>query len=536
MAADGGAAVQFGNVLLGQRGGTSQGRLKITPSGLTWRRDGGGKTVEVPQSDIQGLYWSKTAQGCQLSVQRNQERLVQLTGFREKDLASLREAIAPLGHSIEEQELAVSGRNWGAAAVQGSTLVFSVGSKPAFCVPLKDVGGVQQAAQEVMLEFPMDDAATGEREDALVEMSFYVPKEAEGFAGEGEDPSVKVFYDRVLEHTEAGAAAAGDAIVTFDGVAVLHPRGRFEIEMYATFLKLLGQAQDFRIQYDSIMRLFLLPKNNTPHTLVAIALDPPIRKGQTYYHHVLVQFSKDEDLSVSLDISDELLAAKNEKCGGKLQRELEGPAFEVFARVLRGLAATKLTKPGTFRCMDGDGEGHALRCSYKADDGYLYPLERAFFYVHKPPTLLVHDEIESIEFMRQGGGVLAASAKTFDLLIRMRNNSDFLFRGIQKSEWANLFEFIQAKRLRVENLDEAAGGPGGGRALDLGDDIDNGVARMEADGELDSEEDDEDFDERAAAAAADAEEAEEEAEDEEDDEESPGPGVHHIWGPSRQPG
>ena len=46
---------------------------------------------------------------------------------------------------------------------------------------------------------------------------------------------------------------------------------------------------------------------------VAIALDPPIRKGQTYYHHVLVQFSKDEDISVALDISDELLAAKNEK-------------------------------------------------------------------------------------------------------------------------------------------------------------------------------------------------------------------------------
>ena len=44
---------------------------------------------------------------------------------------------------------------------------------------------------QVMLEFPMDDAATGERQDALVEMSFYVPKEAEGFAGEGEDTSVK---------------------------------------------------------------------------------------------------------------------------------------------------------------------------------------------------------------------------------------------------------------------------------------------------------------------------------------------------------
>ena len=38
----------------------------------------------APAADIQGLYWSKTAQGCQLSVQRSQERLVQLTGFREK--------------------------------------------------------------------------------------------------------------------------------------------------------------------------------------------------------------------------------------------------------------------------------------------------------------------------------------------------------------------------------------------------------------------------------------------------------------------
>ena len=42
----------------------------------------------------------------------------------------------------------MSGQNWGAAAVEGSTLVFTVGSKPAFRVSLKDVGGVQQAAQE----------------------------------------------------------------------------------------------------------------------------------------------------------------------------------------------------------------------------------------------------------------------------------------------------------------------------------------------------------------------------------------------------
>ena len=61
-------------------------------------------------------------------------------------------------------------------------------------------------------------------------------------------------------------------------------------------------------------------------------------------------------------------------------------------------------------------------CVVQADDGYLYPLERAFFYIHKPPILIVFDEIESVEFLRQGGGLVAASVKTFDLSVRQRND------------------------------------------------------------------------------------------------------------------
>lgn len=40
------------------------------------------------------------------------------------------------------------------------------------------------------------------------------------------------------------------------------------------------QSQDFKVRYASIQRIFILPKHNTPHTLVVISLDPPIRKGQ----------------------------------------------------------------------------------------------------------------------------------------------------------------------------------------------------------------------------------------------------------------
>lgn len=73
------------------------------------------------------------------------------------------------------------------------------------------------------------------------------------------------------------------------------------------------QAQDYRIQYDSIVRLFVLPKSNVPQTLVVVSLDPPIRKGQTYYPHILCQFNNDDELNIELDITEEQLEAKNEK-------------------------------------------------------------------------------------------------------------------------------------------------------------------------------------------------------------------------------
>ncbi len=34
----------------------------------------------------------------------------------------------------------------------------------------------------------------------------------------------------------------------------------------------------------------------------------------------------------------------------------------------------------------------------------LYPLDRGFFYIHKPPLLIPDTEIESVEFARQVGG------------------------------------------------------------------------------------------------------------------------------------
>jgi len=179
---------QFGNISLGSRSGTSQGQLKLTPAGFSWKKTGGGagKTVELPLKDIENFIWTKVSRGCQLGVKRKSGATVNFTGFRDQDLEQLRQVTNANNKTIEEKELSMTGRNWGEAIIDGSTLVFNVAGKPALRIPLTDVGQVQKGKDEVMLEFPADDAAGGDHEDALFEMSFHIPKENDRF-GTGDE-------------------------------------------------------------------------------------------------------------------------------------------------------------------------------------------------------------------------------------------------------------------------------------------------------------------------------------------------------------
>jgi len=68
----------------------------------------------------------------------------------------------------------------------------------------------------------------------------------------------------------------------------------------------------------------------------------------------------------------------------------------VFTNVLRALSSAKVTRPGKFRsCQDG----YAVKSSLKAEDGVLYPLEKSFFFLPKPPTLILHEEVPGSVFL-----------------------------------------------------------------------------------------------------------------------------------------
>ena len=60
---------------------------------------------------------------------------------------------------------------------------------------------------------------------------------------------LQVLHDQIVQFTDAGAAT-GNAVVTFekDSLSLLAPRGRFDVEMYLSSLKLTGQVRHLYMQ------------------------------------------------------------------------------------------------------------------------------------------------------------------------------------------------------------------------------------------------------------------------------------------------
>ena len=159
-----------------------------------------------------------------------------------------------------------------------------ISDRTAFELPLRYVANSNIAGKtEVSLEFSnvLSKAANGSKSaavkhmgDELTEIRFYVPGTSSKLKGsdagsqksdnedEGEEMSAaQVFHDLVKEKAEIGQVM-GDLILSFEEVLVLTPRGRYDMDMFPDFLRLRGKTYDYKVLYQSISKLFLLPKDD----------------------------------------------------------------------------------------------------------------------------------------------------------------------------------------------------------------------------------------------------------------------------------
>ena len=181
-------ATDFSDIYLGGRNGPlSKGRLKIAEAGLGWKNATTGAIVTISATDIQKMNWQRVCKDYQLKVFKTDGSVIKFDGFSKELFDSLASVIKSCySLNLEQKEVSLRGWNWGNTAFQNNQLIFSVGNKTCFEVPLNEVANTSLASKtEVMIEFAPPDLgpdSEGKRikEDVLVEMRFFVPGLADG--------------------------------------------------------------------------------------------------------------------------------------------------------------------------------------------------------------------------------------------------------------------------------------------------------------------------------------------------------------------
>ena len=371
--------------------------------------------------------------------------------------------------TLEQKEHALRGWNWGKAEFGRSELTFNVQNRPAFEVPYTEIANTNLAGKnEVSVDFhpPLDPEDTngadtngkgeekkgkkarrrlGGAKDQLVEARFYIPgtvtkkekkqvkaqdkDDASGEEDESDDGqeenAANTWYDILMDKAEIGDVA-GDTFASFMDILHLTPRGRFDLDMYEKSFRLRGKTYDYKIEYDRIKKFFVLPKPDDLHTLITIGLDPPLRQGQTRYPFVVMQFKREEDIELDLNITEEDM---QEKYKDKLQDHYTGPMYIVLTSLFRGLAGKKVISPSKDFQSRHDQAG--IKCSIKANEGHLYCMDKSFMFVPKPATYIGFDNVSLVTMSRVGGAVSAS--RTFDISVTLKQGGEHQFSNINRS-------------------------------------------------------------------------------------------------------
>lgn len=415
----------------------------------------------------------------------------------------------------------------GRAFQEHEHLVFNVDGKRSMDITLADVAKATVNVQkdEIVLEMIQSDGIS-KKADSLLEMRFYVPNsESMEVDEEGEAPpkSVQLLHDSLSKFVSQENQV--DQVTKLEAIKCRIPRATMDVTLYGQQFKLVGPTYDFTVKYKSVTDMFLLPAFNHQNYVV-LAVDPPLRKGQTMYQHVIALFQQDDDevqtkCTLPADFDDRFGQFKFKD---KVQPVMNMTVEDTFVSLLRLFCSQpgkpmKVLKAGQFK--DNADEFPFVKCSVGANTGSLYLLDKCFVFLEKPSIVIMYDDVDSITFDRKQKN----AGNSFDLKIKQIPSKDdqrsgkdgkaLEFNLIPKKEFERMSAFFEAvsndvyggKRMKIANYTDG----GDDDMDDLQSDNENlsranaqGAAMMDDDDD-DSSSEDEDFafDENAGTSSSD---------------------------------
>lgn len=431
--------------------------MRMSTDGLGWRatqKVTAGSSTKIsqpfllPASELLSATWSRGARNYMLQIQTRAGMTVSLDGFEAEQFVPLQRSLSSnLDLQLEHREHSLRGWNWGKLEFERSELVMNVASKPNFEVPYNTVAssnvvGKSEVTVELELPHQSERTSTG---DEVVELRFYIP----GLAGDEDEQgepinSSQAFHDQLQERANIGSVT-GSEIAQFTQVLFTTPRGRYDIQYFDDAFRLHGKTYDYKVPYDSLQRIFVLPRLDEQHSMVVLQLEPPLRQGQTRYPFLVMQFAREDEIEVELNLDDPEIATKFE---GKLHRKYDAAADSVVSSLFQGLSGRNVTGSGSFRSTRNLP---AVSCLIKAAESALYPLDTAALLVSKAPMYIPYAEISLIKFSR-----LATGNRSFDMTFQLRGGSnvgmsEIALTGLPREDQPILEQFFESKNITTKN-------------------------------------------------------------------------------------
>mmetsp|Transcript_16756 Transcript_16756/g.25185 ORF Transcript_16756/g.25185 Transcript_16756/m.25185 type:complete len:772 (+) Transcript_16756:122-2437(+) len=487
----------------------SVGTFTIDAKGIRWKSamntddDDVILTKVLPASTLTGAKWTVFGKSGHLRIQTSgKESELRFDGFPQTDFDKLRKSLADK-HNIDvvKHAMASAGASFGLTGLQKRHLVFKqcilddafeegeeFEPRDGDEMLSMNLGDVSQCVvqgntkHEVELQFhELDTVETGT--DQLVGIRFYIPPDPDADPTDKEAQTPAEQLQQTITKVARIKNTAGNAIVEFDENkgTFLTPRGRYTLTLYDTYLRMHGTRYDYHIKYDDISRLFLLPKPDDVHYAFVIALDKPIRQGQQRYQMLVLQTNKQID-QVTVNLDEETLKKEYDN---QMDPIMQGSLCNLIAKTFKIISKKKVFVPGKFENAYGKP---CVKCALRASEGHLYPLEKSFVFIHKPPVLIRFDEVDSVEFQRYAGG--QGSTRNFDLSVKLERQGgessakEYVFSGIDRSDFDSLYNFLSGKKIRIINTQDALQDVASGAAPRMD------ISMMDDD---DDSEDDEDF-------------------------------------------
>jgi len=385
--------------------------------------------------------------------------------------------------SKSKKDLFIQGLNWGDLKTTEEDIIFSHKSKHWFAMPINTISNIQHISNknEVALEITQDDQNS---ESNLCELRLFVPdkdfknnkknknpdensqkpeenKESDNdeenkdddensntnnIIDIGEKSRAEIIKDEIVKKAKIGSVS--NSIAHIQDIQMITPRGKFDLYFTKNYLKIHGPSFNYQILNKNITKIFLLPKIDKHNHIFVLQLKAYVTQGNTQYPYIIFQIPSDEESSINLNFGEDSSLREKFEILEDNNNAIEGKSLDIIAQLFNALIGVGVIIPSqnfTFNT------GPYIKCSYKVNEGVLYPLEKSLLFVHKPVLYILHKDIAKINFARLQES--AGQQRTFDIIVKTYKDS-YKFSGVDKNEMMSLKKYFEGKKLKITIVDE----------------------------------------------------------------------------------